>query len=499
MTLLPRNNVSGLPGEPYAQPGRWLTVVGFAGLLVLLVLSLVFWKERASHSDASLVIVEMVNVGGFITPHNRFICLLYGWLPALLVKSGASLRAVAMGYSFAYALLPLLMALVAQFIIKSPWTTIKIVVYFTIWETLLFYYPVSDLQMGCGVLILYDALAARFQHHVSRRRSFIWQSVLLVPLIAFAHPLCLITVGGWLCYRLPWLRQEGRRIVLWLPALLTILCAIIKAVWLTSYYEQQLREGDGLLSGLRMAMFESRLCTTTLDYLWHEGFVVLALFALGAVLAVAQRRYWNYLVMLFFSLGLFSIVLVRYAESDQGAYQHYYEHLLRPIAALLAMATVGLVARSKARDLVLSAGLAIILTISISKILNAAGPHTMRVEWMTKLMGAMEKQGIRKGMIPRSWAPNAIDKVQLWNSSKESLMLSSLDGPQHTRTLFMYWPWMDLNDPNVPLDRSDVVLVDGGQFPQGALNPRYFGLDTSHYIQLEQIIPKDSLHRWMYP
>jgi hypothetical protein len=130
------------------SPDILLNVVLYCGMATLLFLSLYHYRLRIGFSDTSYYIVDMTRNGGLVIAHNRIVCILTQWLPALFIHFSAPLKTVAAAYSFCYSLAPVLMALLAMHWLWQPFTALTILLLFTLLNTLLFYYPVSELQTG---------------------------------------------------------------------------------------------------------------------------------------------------------------------------------------------------------------------------------------------------------------------------------------------------------------------------------------------------------------
>ena len=108
----------------------------------------------------------------------------------------------------------------------------------------------------------------------------------------------------------------------------------------------------------------------------------------------------------------------------------------------------------------------------------------------------MDKLHLKKAIVGRAWIPAGMVQGSFWSSNWESLMLSALDSPGKSKTLYM--PWIIRNIPE-PVQATDEFVTDGASFKQNTLPRRYFVLDDRPYAFLEHIVPDSVLEQMRQP
>jgi hypothetical protein len=79
--------------------------IGLFGLITLLALSLVFYRERISFLDSSYHLFFLLKDGTFAIQNFRFVAIFTQSIPLLLSYLHLPLNAIAIGYSASYVLL----------------------------------------------------------------------------------------------------------------------------------------------------------------------------------------------------------------------------------------------------------------------------------------------------------------------------------------------------------------------------------------------------------
>jgi hypothetical protein len=107
----------------------------------------------------------------------------------------------------------------------------------------------------------------------------------------------------------------------------------------------------------------------------------------------------------------------------------------------------------------------------------------------------MDRIGVKKAVAGRVWVPDGMIRGSFWSVSWESLILSSLEGPERSKTLFLSW---DIHRINEPVQATDEFVTDSWSFKQSTLPKRYFALSDKPYVILETAVPDSVLEhlRW---
>lgn len=91
---------------------KQILIIGIFTYGVLLILSILFYKERTAFADISYHLFAILKDGTFAIQNNRFGAAITQLVPLVGSKLGLSLKAIAISYSIAFALLYLLIFII---------------------------------------------------------------------------------------------------------------------------------------------------------------------------------------------------------------------------------------------------------------------------------------------------------------------------------------------------------------------------------------------------
>ncbi len=493
MVRPPADELLRAPGRP---AGPWLKLCLYAAAAVLLALSLYYWKLRSGFSDTPNYIVNMTRNNGFEFAHNRYVSFVNQWLPALLIKLQAPLQAIGITYSLAYTLAPVLMMLLALHWLRQPGTALAILLQFTLMNALLFYYTCSELQMGLGLLLLYNGIYDHYLEAPARRRlSFGIATLLLVPTVLFSHPMAVPVLGCWLLFRVICRKQSWQTLALILSCIAA--SYLVKHAWFVSPYEANKGLSWEIIRPFGLNYFGGGLSLSFYRYIGKDAFLVPALLLLTIGLLIRQRN-WRLLATTIFSVGILYVLVIIVYEDLNGMhiYDHYHEHYMQPAILFLVLAFTDALMRLKLDQRIIAVCMAAIFTISLAKINTGSEWLAYRQKWELSYLRLMDRLGLKKAVAGRVWAPEGIWKGSFWSAGNETLFLSALDGPEKAKTLFLVW---DIKDFKEPYQEKDLVLMDGYAYPQASLPARYFRLNDKPYVILENTVPDTVLAQMRWP
>lgn len=200
----------------------------------MLVLSLVFYKERAFFMDAGFQLFNLINEEAIQIYHYRFVTGIPQILPYFLLKLGAPLWTLAMGFSAAYILFHLLVYHLLVKYLKNDLLGWVLIFLFTLISFDTFYHMQSEFYIGLSLLLLTFGIVL---YDPALRKG--WQWALMLPLmvsVGFSHKLSLIFfLFLWLFFGLKIKGLKHWRYLSFLGAFVVI--AAVKSVYFTNWYE----------------------------------------------------------------------------------------------------------------------------------------------------------------------------------------------------------------------------------------------------------------------
>jgi hypothetical protein len=452
-------------------------------MLTLILLSIIFYKQRIAYHDTAGYFISLVYKGEFNISHSRYIGASSQWLPLLLLKAGSSFKALALGYSLANVLFPILLSFVCLFIFKDANRGLAILIYWILLDSYLFYYTCSEVPMGLALLMFYDGFLNYMERQPKRQLLFWIISIIVLPTVLFSHPMNLLVIFAWLGYR--YMRQSFQfdRRYIFISAI-TIAAYILKKVFFVSTYEMEKTPGVERLSKLSFDMYHGTLATSFYNTLLSDSFLVPLLLLVTLIVLIRSRRKalggYLFLTVSFF----FTLILLVFQTSNEILYDQYYEHLMQPLSFFIVLAFMDVLRANRRYILLERVSLLLIGIISVSKIVNGSQVITDRHEWYGRKFKIMDACAIRKAIILRDEVPDGNNKSSYWNAGAETLFLSSLAGNEHNKTIFMVWPW--IRQQSLDEGNEQTILYDGFRHQLGDYPAKYFNLGNERYTWIRK-------------
>lgn len=488
-----------------------LTRLGYAALLGLLILSAIFYQERALFTDIAYQTFLMINDGGLQVQVYRFGAGVVQLLPLLALKLEAPLWAISFCYSISFPLLYLLFYWVIVRMLRQPLMGWALVLLFTLMVYDGFYWPSSEQQQGLAFLLVFWAFVLRFPA-LDRWWMPLVAAVGIVAL-AFYHPLVFIPfffLWGYLGWLKPELRT-GRFLGL---ALLMIVVLALKSQLAANWYD----------SGKYGAFFSNLVqdFPNYFQYPSHRKFLINSLYywygfpiALLPLTAfyVAKKRWLPLAWVWAFCLGHLFLLHI---GSPESRYRFYAEVNYLPLTIYVVVPLLlewafprwdksdnlrdGSLAATRRRGVNISGAsnhqapvpkrfergpwlFYLFLSIIVLRLLTIAlhhRPFTARVNWLATQMESAPSTTNRY-VLPLDQAP--MDTLLMeWGVAYESLLLSAMEHPDSAKTILILPDTGRYPD----LFRSDTAFYSGLKAHDlEELNPAYFRLGKKRYVTLE--------------
>ncbi len=460
--------------------------LGYVAWAILLVFSLVFYRERAFFMDAGFQLFNFINEGKIQVYHYRFVTAVPQVVPFLLMKMGAPLWALGMGFSAAYILF-----------------------YFTVWHLLVrwlrcdalgwvllslatlmtfdgFYHIQSEFNLGLSLLLLAFGVVLR-----NPKMNAAWQWVALVPLAAtvgFSHKLSIIfTVFIWvfMFVKIKELRHWRYALVLGIFMVATA----IKSAFFTNWYEAAKQEEFAV----NLGMYWDRPWAIPSNLVFAERclqyYYLLPLLLVVVSIFYLKRKQWLRLGLVWsFSIGY----LMLYNISDLTAATRFYSEVsYLPLSIFVAVPlffdVLSLAPASKPTTFrklrtfgKLSAS-TLVLAVLLLRLTSIAWNHRTvagQYAWIEKQVG---RPGNRF-LLPLDQVP--MDTVLLdWGVPFTAMHLTALESPDSAKTLLLLpdFQWFEDN-----MGKEDVFFSPFHKvLEKGDLNQQYYRMQPGKYQLLD--------------
>jgi hypothetical protein len=415
-----------------------LYYTGIPVYIALLVLTALYYKERAFFLDNAYVIFNLLKGGHPGIYHFRFIQLFTESLPWLAMSMHAPLNAILLVYALSFWLFQLACYLLCGLWLRQYGMALVQLLVGILFISDNFYTSVSELPQAISVLCLLCACI------ISRRGQGGWLYYIICGLLlitmTFAHllvcfPLAFVVLFFYLRKSEPVMPRRAV-VALFLSYIIVI---GFKTVFFREGYEHHslggLKHFVTLFPGYFSAYSFQRFFT------WLGGrYIWITLLSSTIAAYYIARREWRYAGLFIASMAGY-IVLTNVSYPDEKTNDFYIENLYYPLAVFIAIPFVFdilpvLLQRRQAMPVFL-----LVACTGIVRMWHTHTPYTARLQWQR---GFMKAYAGEKLLVDVTQVP--MDTLLMnWASPYEFALLSSSETP-HTESLtiadtaaHLYW------------------------------------------------------------
>lgn len=446
--------------------------------LVSGLLALWFYKERMCILDGAVYSFELTSTEDFFTPHHRTANWLFQALPLLAVKLGMGLRGVLMLYSLSFVLVYYLVFLFCRSICRRPEVGWAILLIQLLLLNRTYFWPVSEV-FHCMIFgIGFYAWASGAQERAYG---------LYVPVAAFlfllglaTHPVApaIFAFGALLIW------VEKGQWIYWKGWALCAALALVYGAWKVwgpqpSEYEQELldsQKGFGYL----LAHLNEIPGYIQMKVILNRELKVIPVFGIATLLGLLFQKKWlKGAFLLLFSLAYFLLVVRTYQRGESSL---ILSNVLGPLGLFALILFLRDVLPSISLTLLHYVGLIFLFFFFQHNIRSRFEPNRLQLRWHEN-MAALSSQLEQPKLI--------VDKANLsthlfyidWSIGVESLLLSSLDGPENTSQVFATDNTALFRD----MDQPETQFAFATFWPHRSLadlNPNYFQFPANAFFVL---------------
>jgi hypothetical protein len=407
------------------------------GYLTLLIFSLVYTLERCTYSDAAIYTYEVASTGKYYIATNRFVSVLGQLLLIAGVHLGLSLKVVMTLYSFNLVLFPILSGLICLYFFRDKSTALAILLFYTIMNAMLFFYPISEFQMGLCLLLLYHSCVLGFLNsNIIHKAVFIVFSLVLIPIVIFSHPLSSLVFVLW--YIALWFMFDvNKNKFLLLPIIIATLSFLVKKYWFTTglglSYDQKNMDRLQLFSLPIKDYLNATLPKEALRMIENEYFIVPLIVAFTLGYFIYKRKWLAAFYSLLITLCFYILISVCYRDWN---YVPYTEHLYQPMAFFIGLIFSSIVFKALKHQYIIATMLAIILIISFSKIKNNSVFFKKRLEVYSSFFKIMGQYHISNATMTADGILS-YKREDYWSTDCETRLLSGYYDFNNQKEIFI--------------------------------------------------------------
>ena len=452
---------------------KTIFIIGSATYLALLVLALLYYKERVIFTDVAFILFQLILEGDYAIQVQRFVSVFTQSFGLFASKLGLPLNWVAMIHSAGFIIYYYLIFLLLLKL-KARSLALGLVLYNVLMVTLSFYWIPSELMQAVAFVFLYLALLHKLLQREENSILLLVSSFLCLVTAVFGHPLIIFAVlFGILFFAL---HEKKKYLLIVSQLLLAVAIYVFKGKVYPNYYDNQAKEG---LSNL-IDFFKKIDLSSMQDFFTYlYGDYILLSISLLAVLSfyLYQKKPIKFLLVVVFFVGYSIVVNVAQAYLRS---QYYIEsqYLILSVITLLPL-TFDILPKLK-RNLTLAI-LAMVITISLIRIQQAHKPFTERVDWYRNYLEKSKDYETKKIVLHKDQMPMDV-LLEHWGTAYEVWLLSTIETGE-TRSIVVIESEDELKKV-FEKQRKQQFIAKFNQVFYKDLNPRYFILkDTSSYYQ----------------
>ncbi len=476
---------------------RRLPWLGLLTMVALLILAMIFWRERAWMLDISYQTFLMVVHKTVQVQVYRFGAATVQSLPLIGILLEAPLAWVSWLYSIAFNLLFLGFFLGATLGFKREEVGVAIALLYVAMTYDGFYWQTSELQQGLGFLLLCFAALLRFPVLQKWWHYALWGLALIA--LVFYHPLIFMPFYFFLIWHW-WMPQAGiprRSLALLGGGMFAVM--LVKQIWFKNWYDSS--KTDQVIANIR-DFFPNYFSFPAYGEFFHNllwywwGYGVLLLLTLFWL--AQTKRWWGIVLLLLASAGFLVLTAIGDPQTPFRFYAevNYYPllaFLLVPLLALLrtlpsqmAPPRMGSLATGFVAKTTLSRfafwGLALLITSRLLLIIWNSQTYTARVDYIRSLTKEASATPTQRFLI----SPEQIDQATLqmdWGLPYETLLQSSVEGPRPLSLVRLDNPTQRAS----ALEAADWYHTPWGSFPLEQVNDNpYWKLSNTAYREFER-------------
>ncbi len=459
--------------------------------IFLLIFSLFYAKERIINSDAGFYLFKLINFGHFNIEHGRYSAFLSQIIILAAIKAGLSLNALVYIYSASFVLLFWMIYLLIKNIFKNQAAALALIMLISIGIAHSLYRPEPESTQGLVyALLLFAVLFHPFERlqPVGRNIVKVTLSFFIILLCFFAHPITifpiLFIIAFYTIERTAW-----KTYLPWLLGVFTILLWGAKVILTKdASYEGDKLSGLDILNRNIPHFFSLYSTQYILRRIYKLYLLSSIIYIFLNIFYLRRREYLKCILLNVFVLGFVFVHNLIYYNG--GSDIEMDKNLMTANFFLFLPFAFDIFYRRELNTRQRGMIMTVFLIFSMVMILHPSKIYTNRTKYYKSMNERLQTLDGSKFYTEADHISK--DSVLfLWGVPFESLLISSLDGPDHSKTIYPFsenYPLpTDITDPELY-----ICVFFWPRWNVHELNRKYFRLPAEpyRYIDYENGKPK---------
>jgi hypothetical protein len=445
----------------------------FVALPTLFIFSILFCTERL-YGDSADYLFRIIQDNGFRIAHNRPSSVFVEWLPVLMVKLKLPLSYILYGFSIAEFGYFFVWYLLFTRVFKAPIYGFGVLLAYTFGLRWNYFNPVSELILSFPFTFL---LAHLWGNTPKNKTIWYAASLVIAMFVLMSHPLYLLFIPALFGYF--YLNNLKERRFIYLGICIVVLL-VVNYLLLAGYNKLSMETAQyEMKPGEIIRKFLSISSIEDLVKAYAGIFFLLALLVFGLF---KDKKKVQLVFVIGFVLGFFGLVAHKYGG--------YYPDTFEPFERYLFIVTLFICILALPYLLQAKIPVKHIVTVLMVWHLFYLGKYGVHVKHRYDVLAVAITNAAQFGTNKvyyraenyYSIMGSPRERGHDWIMPTESLMLTSINGPQHTRQVFVketvYPGFYDIIDNN-----NYMYNFVGWLGNVKDLNPTYFQLKPSPWVE----------------
>ena len=456
-------------------------------LLVLLIGSIVFWKERMLFSDASYIVFRIINNGELQLQVGRYGAFVTQVFPYVASKLHLPLGTVLLLYSLSFNLFYLFVG-VLLYRMRQYALTVVLALYVTLYVSDTYFWTNNEVHQGIAWMLLdFGLLQFLYEKWQSNGKRFLFISLPLFALLTFiaiyTHPLVMLSFGFLWVFFL-WSKQG------FFSTRLSIIYAFfVIFICVSKFFASQNNWYDGgfihnITHTTLPAILKTFRSELAQDF-WHNGFtnywLLWVIFITGFIFLLLRKKLGLFAYTVLSCVLYFMLICLVFYPSKA----FYIESEWMSLSILGSVAFVYFFVPSVMSYRAVVIVFLIIYAVRIGYIIHASETFADRLSFLEQVHHKMKKEKINK-LIVSDEDPGLEDRLLLtWGLPYETILFSALNHDVPTKT--MSYLKADVIEKYQATSERNCLISNFGPFCSQDINPDYFRLDTSSPYEIRNL------------
>jgi len=447
--------------------------------VILIVLASYFYIERTIFTDAAFYMFKMINFEKFIIEFGRYGAVLYEIPSFIALKLGLTLKAIIFLYSIQTVIVSYIAFLICIYYFKNYSCAFTIVLLNFIGISESFFYPIIELNIGLIFCVILFAWLER-----RKEKNFDYITVIVGALFIvsgiLSHPGVVTVIMFLIVYSL--IKYKN-----WKNYNLYILFFILIASLIWKYFQiQENTYESNIFSNIGQFnyLFQNFSGVFSVNYYFDFHFRIYLyhyIIFLFSVFLFLKRK--QYMLLGFYAVSYFSLLFLLFLMFYQGESVVMMEKGFMPLTVFLLLPFLNeFIFNVDKRAKLKITFFIIIITLCFYNILNVSKEYRWRIQYLDKItkiaataktINYLNEENMKVIKIP-------------WAVGVETLLLTSLSGPEFSKTVYFINNETKLKS-SLMSDSSTFLCVPFWQYWNvKKLNSKYFHLPLELYTSPEK-------------